>query len=88
MNEIRTIKSAAIVVERAEDGRPFFKLPDGFELPEGKLQIRQDGERLIVEAEKKKQSLRELLDSWGPLTHEEWPDIDDSDLGPLRDVKL
>lgn len=87
MNEIRTIKSATITVEHSEDGRPFFKLPDGFNLPEGKLQIRQDGERLIVEAESKKPSLRELLDSWEPLTSEEWPDIDDSDLGPLRDVK-
>ncbi|MHA6691859.1 antitoxin [Devosia sp. A449] len=85
MNEIKPVMSAIARLERTDDGAQIVVLPPGFELPLGEVNIRRDGDRLIVEPRK---SLLEALDEMEPLTIEEWPDITDDDLPPLRDVIL
>lgn len=52
------------------------------------LTIRRDGDRVILEQRKLKLSLIEALRQMEPLREEEWLRIDNSDLGPLRDIKL
>ena len=85
MNEINIAKSAIARVDRAEDGKQIVILPKGFELPEGEVTIREQDGALIIERRK---TLIEALDQMEPLTEEEWPDITDDDLLPLRDIKL
>ncbi|SFV36181.1 Virulence-associated protein VagC [Devosia crocina] len=88
MNEIKTIKAAVVEIKHTEDGRQTFQLPEGFKLPKGKLLVQQDGDRLTFEPVKRRLTLEEALAQMVPLCEEEWPDIDDSDLGPLRDIEL
>lgn len=52
------------------------------------LTIRRIGDRVILEQNKPKRSLLEALRLMKPVPEDEWLDIDDSDLGPLRDIKL
>lgn len=52
------------------------------------LTIRRDGDRVILEQRKPKRSLLEALNQMEPLAEDEWLHIDDSDLGPLRDIEL
>lgn len=52
------------------------------------LTIRRDGDRVILEQRKLKLSLIEALRQMEPLQEDEWLRIDNSDLGPLRDIKL
>lgn len=85
MNEIKPIKSAIARLERTADGTQIVVLPEGFELPSGEVTIRREGTTLIVEPKK---SLLDALDQMEPLTEDEWPDITDDDLLPLRDVEL
>jgi virulence-associated protein VagC len=93
VNEIKVNKSATTTVERAGDGTLHIVLPEGFDLPVGKVNIRQSGDTVTVAAEEpdtesKPNTVGEMLERMVPLTEEEWPDIDDSDLLPLRDIVL
>jgi antitoxin VapB len=63
------------------------RIPVEFELPGKEALIRKEGNTLIIEP-KPTESLLELLKHMQPLTEEEWPDIDDSDLLPLDDIDL
>ena len=63
------------------------RIPVEFELPGDEAVMRKEGDKLIIEAKRKK-TLLEVLDEMEPLTKEEWPDIDDSDLPPLDDINL
>lgn len=54
-------------------------------MPDGQMTIRREGTRLVLEP---KRSLLAALDAMEPLSEEEWPDITDDDLGPLRDIEL
>lgn len=63
------------------------RIPVDFELPGDEAVMRKEGEKLVIEPMRKK-TLLEVLDEMEPLTEEEFPDIDDSDLPPLDDVEL
>ena len=65
-------------------------IPSDFELPGSEVTIRRQGDALVIEPKpaKRKPTLLEVLDQMVPLTKEEWPDIDDSDLPPLNDIEL
>jgi antitoxin VapB len=63
------------------------RIPAEFELPGKEALIRKEGDKLIIEP-KPAESLLDVLSKMQPLTEEEWPDIDDSDLPPLDDVEL
>jgi antitoxin VapB len=63
------------------------RIPVEFELPGEEALMRKEGDKLIIEPKRKK-TLGEVLDEMEPLTLEEWPDIDDSDLLPLDDIEL
>lgn len=63
------------------------RIPVEFELPGNEALMRKEGDMLIIEAKPgKKKTLVEYLDSMEPLS--DFPDIDDSDLPPLRDIAL
>src|SRR5690606_11918197 len=63
------------------------RIPVEFELPGTQATIRRDGDRLIIEPHAaRRPTMREFLDSLDPFPS--FPDVDDSDLPPLRDVKL
>ncbi|WP_055047242.1 antitoxin [Devosia sp. A16] len=62
------------------------RIPAEFELPGNEATIRKEGNLLILEPVRPKATLRELLQSWEP--EPDFPDIDDSDLPPLRDIDL
>lgn len=65
------------------------RIPVEFELPGTEVTIRKEGDALVIAPKRStKRTLGELFDSWEPLTEAEWPDIEDKDLGPLRDVDL
>jgi antitoxin VapB len=63
------------------------RIPVEFELPGNEALIRKEGDVLIIEP-KSKESLLDVLKRMQPLTKEEWPDIDDSDLLPLDDIEV
>jgi len=63
------------------------RIPVEFELPGDEAIMRKEGDKLIIELKRKK-TLLEVLDEMEPLTEEEFPDIDDSDLLPLDDVEI
>ncbi len=63
------------------------RIPVEFELPGDEATIRKEGEKLIIEP-KPKRTLLDVLREYGPLTNEEFPDINDSDLLPLDDIEL
>jgi antitoxin VapB len=56
------------------------RIPVEFELPGTKAIMRRDGDRLVIEAVRKR-GLSELLRSWEPLD-EEFPEIKDLPLEP------
>jgi antitoxin VapB len=56
------------------------RIPVEFELPGTKAIMRRDGDRLVIEAVRKR-GLAELLRSWEPLD-EEFPEIKDLPLEP------
>ncbi len=58
------------------------RIPREFELPGEDAVIRKEGNSLIIEPAKKKNSLAELLASWEPLD-EEFPEIDDPPPDPV-----
>ncbi len=63
------------------------RIPVEFELPGKEATIRKEGEKLIIEPKvMKRETFLELLDSLEPFP--EFPDVDDSDLPPLRDINL
>jgi antitoxin VapB len=63
------------------------RIPAEFELPGKEALIRKEGNALIIEP-KPAETLLDVLRKMQPLTEEEWPDIDDSDLPPLDDIEL
>jgi antitoxin VapB len=62
------------------------RIPVEFELPGSEATIRKDGDRLIIEPKAKTQSFVEFLENFEPIP--DFPDVDDSNLPPLRDVNL
>ena len=62
------------------------RIPAEFELPGKEALIRKEGDKLIIEPKKAKMTLGEFLDQMEPVP--DFPDIDDSDLLPLRDINL
>lgn len=62
------------------------RIPVGLELPGNEATIRKEGNALIIEPLTRKKTLTEVLDSLEAFP--DFPDIDDSDLPPLRDVVL
>ena len=70
------------------DGRnQAIRIPVEFELPGDEALIHKEGDKLINEPKRKK-SLSEVLDELEPISKDEFPDIDDSDLLPLDDVEI
>jgi antitoxin VapB len=64
------------------------RIPAEFELPGKEALIRKEGDKLILEPKKPKRNWLEVIEKYGPLTEEEWPDITDDDLLPLDDINL
>jgi len=62
------------------------RIPRDLELPGHEALLRKEGNRLIVEPVRKP-SVLELLASWEPL-EEEFPEINEDDLPPLKDIEL
>jgi antitoxin VapB len=58
------------------------RIPREFELPGEDAVMRKEGDRLIIEPAPRKQSLRELLDSWEPID-ERLPDVEDLPAEPF-----
>jgi antitoxin VapB len=61
------------------------RIPREFELPGEDAVMRKEGERLIIEPARKRESLIELLDRWAdePPIGEEWPEVEDPPPGPV-----
>jgi antitoxin VapB len=60
------------------------RIPKDFELPGTEATIVKDGKRLVIEPlPAKKKTLKELIDSWGPLG-EEFPEIKDYPPDPVE----
>ena len=49
MNEIKIIRAENIELRHDDDGAQVFVVPAGFELPEGEVTIRKEGDRLVIE---------------------------------------
>ncbi len=64
------------------------RIPVEFEMPGNEGLMRKEGDKLVIEPKKTKRSLLDVLEEFGPLTKDEWPDVTDADLLPLDDVKL
>lgn len=62
------------------------RIPVEFELPGDEAVMRKEGDRLIIEPKREK-TLLDVLDEFGPLG-EPFPDVDDNDLPPLREIEL
>ncbi len=60
------------------------RIPREFELPGDEARIRKEGDRLIIEPEKR-HSLLALLESW-ETPEETFPDVED--LPPLDEIEL
>lgn len=64
------------------------RIPADFELPGEQVLIYRDGDRLIIEPVRRK-NLLEVLSELKPLEPEDqFPEIDDNDLLPLREIDL
>lgn len=63
------------------------RIPVEFELPGNEAIMRREGDKLIIEPKVRKKTLLEVLDEFGPLD-EPFPDIDDSELPPQREIDL
>ena len=59
-------------------------------MPGEEVLITKDDGRLIIEPNPaaRTESFLDVIEKYGPLTEEEWPDITDEDLAPLDDVEL
>ena len=90
MNEIKIIRADNIKLRHDDDGAQVFVVPAGFELPEGKVTIRKEGDRLVIEPSASKgkapQTWAELFDQMETIDVE-WPDVDEG-LLPLDDINL
>jgi antitoxin VapB len=62
------------------------RIPVEFELPGDEAIMRKEGDRLIIEPKVRRKTLAEVLDELEPVP--DFPDIDDKNLPPLRDVDL
>ncbi|MGV3652268.1 MAG: antitoxin [Devosia sp.] len=90
VNAIKPVRRDTRTASLFRNGRnQAVRIPVEFELPGKEVEIEKDGDTLIIRAKPEtKRTLLEILSTMGPLTHEEWPDIDDSDMLPLDDIKL
>lgn len=90
MNAIKPLSRDTRTASLFRNGRnQAVRIPVEFELPGKEVEIEKDGDTLIIRAKpEKKRTLLEILSTMGPLSREEWPDIDDSDMLPLDDIKL
>lgn len=64
------------------------RIPVEFEPVGDEVLIRKEGDLLILEPIRPKKTLLDVLAEMEPVSKEEWPDIDDSDLLPLDDVEI
>jgi len=64
------------------------RIPVEFELPGDEAVMRKEGDRLIIEQPVQAKTWLDVIERFGPVTKEEWPDITDGDLLPLDDIKL
>lgn len=62
------------------------RIPVELELPGTEATIRKEGDKLVIEPKKMKKSLADFLEEMEPVP--DFPDIDDSDLLPLRHMNL
>lgn len=64
------------------------RIPVEFELPGDEAVMRKEGDRLIIEQPAQPKTWLDVIESFGPVTKEEWPDITDDDLLPLDEIEL
>jgi antitoxin VapB len=62
------------------------RIPVEFEMPGDEVTIRKDGERLIIEPKIGRTALLDYLARMEPVP--DFPDVDDTNRLPLRDVNL
>jgi antitoxin VapB len=62
------------------------RIPVEFEMPGTEVLMRKEGDRLILEPKPEKMTLLDFLDQMEPVP--DFPDVDDGDLLPLRDIDL
>lgn len=90
MNEIKIIKADKIELRHGDDGTQFLVVPAGFELPEGEVTIRKEGNRLVIEPAVPEKTgpktWAEFFENLEPVDVE-WPDVDEG-LLPLDDINL
>ena len=90
MNEIKIIKADNIELRHDDDGAQVFVVPAGFELPEGEVTIRKEGDRLVIEPSAPEKAgpktWAEFFDNLEPVDVD-WPDLDEG-LLPLDDINL
>jgi antitoxin VapB len=64
------------------------RIPREFELPGDEAVMHKEGAKLVIEpARDRAERLRALLEHWrreGPITDEEWPEIDDPPPGAVN----
>ena len=63
------------------------RIPRDMELDADEAIIRSEDGRLIIEPIKRRADLADLLASWEPCD-EDFPDVHDTDLPPLDDIRL
>ncbi|WEK03008.1 MAG: hypothetical protein P0Y65_12415 [Candidatus Devosia phytovorans] len=72
-----------------EGDRQIVEIPKELGVADAEVTIEVSGDVITIRPKREKRmTLREALDAMQPLTEEEWPDVTDDDLGPLRDIKL
>lgn len=64
------------------------RIPAEFELPGKEALIRKEGDKLIIEAKPSARNWLDVIEKYGPVTDQEWPDVPDAGLLPLDDIKL
>lgn len=82
MNEIRKANVSQ------SGGIQIVEIPADLAFDSMDLTIRRDGDRVILEPRKPMLSLLDALRQMQPLPEDEWLQVSDSDLRPLRDIKL
>jgi antitoxin VapB len=61
------------------------RIPREFELPGKEAVIHKEGDKLVIEPVRPKESLAEMLDRWGKEgpVDEQWPEIEDAPPEPV-----
>lgn len=64
------------------------RIPKEFDFPGDEAIMRKEGERIVIEpVEDRAVKLRTLLEQWrreGPITDEDWPEVDDPPPEPVE----